>query len=107
MPHPVQTVIRHRPPRQRLRPDLHRARQACRKRDRRLRPQVPAEDRRDGVAGEEEIERAGGERAGDAAGDGAEPGDLRAVDGGVRRDGAAEALLLEDGEGGFGRGVGG
>ncbi|KAI9777252.1 MAG: hypothetical protein M1839_008982 [Geoglossum umbratile] len=69
--------------------------------------EVPAEERGDEVGGGEEVERAAEERAADAVEGRAVPGDLRAVDGEVGRDGAAFALLGQDGvRGGRGESLG-
>ena len=58
---------------------------------------MPAEQRRDQVRGAEDVEAAAEGRAGDAVQRRAVPGYLRLVDREVRRDGAVEALLDEDG----------
>lgn len=71
---------------------------------------MPAEERREEVCGAEDIETPTEYRSGNPIEGGAIPGDLRAVDGEVGRDGAVETLFLEDGIGGVcfkggGRGV--
>lgn len=61
--------------------------------------EVPAGERGDGVGGEEDVEAARQQRAGDTVERRGVPGDLRLVDAQVGGDGAAQALLLEDGVG--------
>jgi hypothetical protein len=58
--------------------------------------EVPAEVGSDEVGGAEGVEAAGEDAAGDAVEGGEVPGDLRAVDGEVRGDGAVETLFGED-----------
>lgn len=56
---------------------------------------VPAEQGRDKVAESKNVEASRQHRAGDAVQRGADPGDLRLVDGEMRSDGSAETLLDE------------
>lgn len=58
--------------------------------------QMPAEQRRDQIGGTEGVEAPAEDRAGDSVQRRAVPGDLRLVDGQVRRDGPVQPLLDED-----------
>jgi hypothetical protein len=66
--------------------------------------EVPADGGRDQVQSAESVEGAREGDAGHAVQRGAVPGDLRLVDAEVRRDGAVQALLCEDGVRGLGGG---
>lgn len=74
-------------------------------RDHGLRLEVPSERGRGKVCEAEEVEGPGEHDAADTVQGAAIPGDLRAVDGQVRGDGALETLLGEDLGGVAGRGV--
>lgn len=58
--------------------------------------QVPADDGGNKVGGGEHVESARGDRAGDTVQGTGVPGNLGAVDGQVRSDGAVQALLREN-----------
>lgn len=58
--------------------------------------EVPAESGRGEVCGGPQVERAGEGDTADTVQGGADPADLGAVDGQVRRDGAVQALLDQD-----------
>ena len=66
--------------------------------------EVPADGRRNEVQGAESVEGAREGDTGHAVERRAVPGDLRLVDAEVRRDGAVQALLCEDGVRGLGGG---
>lgn len=62
----------------------------------RLRLEVPAGEGGDSVGGEEGVHATRDDAAGDTVQSGGVPGNLRAVDGKVWRDGAVQALLLQN-----------
>jgi hypothetical protein len=104
MPDTVEAVEEHGESKEALQRDLRRRGPRSNRRNHAGSLKVPSRVRRSEVGETEQVQRAGQSDACDAVQGRGVPGDLRAVDGEMGRDGALEALLCEDLGGGFLRG---
>lgn len=95
MSNTVEAVICGEPSQRELERELGNRAHRSHRCDHRCCVEVPAEQGRDEVAEAEEIETAGQDRACDTVQGGADPGDLRLVDGEMRSDWSVETLLNE------------
>lgn len=96
MPNPIKNMERKRHREEQLRRNLRHDRPRREPSRQRCRAQVQSQNRRGEVPDPEEVEATRQHDTGDAVEHRRVPGDLRAVDGQVRGDGAVAALLDED-----------